>query len=227
VRINRLSAYSLLLAAPVFLSANVIVGLAWSHPSFSWATNNISDLGNVTCGLWDTTRPRQVCSPWHTAMNVSMIATGLLIALGVLLGRQVLGRGTAARATQVLVSAGAGGYVLAGLYPADVNENNHFLAALLLFVVGNAGMLTAAPARRSPLLASMRGVSLLLGLTGVTGTVLFLAQVDLGFSVGGMERVAVFPMLVWTFVAGLQILRGPATNVRSIEPLSTPAAASR
>lgn len=215
MRINRLGAYSLLVAAPVFLSANVIVGLAWSDPSFSWATNNVSDLGNVTCGLWDTTRPRLVCSPWHTAMNVSMVVTGLLIALGVLLGRRVLGDGAAARATQVLVAAGAGGYVLAGLYPADVNENNHFLAALLLFVVGNAGMVIAALARRSPFLASMRGASIILGLTGIAGTVLFFAQADLGFGVGGMERVAVFPMLIWTFVAGLQALRGrSATNVQ-------------
>jgi hypothetical protein len=56
--INRLGAYSWLLATPLFLAANVTTELAWRHPSFSWAANNISDLGNVTCGLWDTTRPR-------------------------------------------------------------------------------------------------------------------------------------------------------------------------
>jgi len=212
VRTTRVSAYGLLLAAPVFLAANVIVGLAWSEPSYSWAVHNISDLGNVTCGVWDTSRPRQVCSPWHTAMNVGMVATGSLVALGVLLGWRVFGRGAAARAAQVLVTAGAAGYVLAGLYPADVDENNHLLAALLIFVLGNAGVVTAALARRSPLLASLRTVSAVLGLTGVTGTVLFLAQVDLGFGVGGMERVAVLPMLIWTFAVGLRSLRNQPTQ---------------
>jgi len=134
--INRLGAYSWLLATPLFLAANVTTGIAWRYPSFSWATNNISDLGNVTCGLWDTTRPREVCSPWHAAMNSSTIATGILLALGVLFTWSAVGGGAATRATQVLTLAGAGGYVLAGAYPADVNENNHFLAALLILRVG-------------------------------------------------------------------------------------------
>lgn len=213
MRINRLGAYSLLLAGPVFLAANVVVGLAWRHPSFSWATNNISDLGNATCGQWDTTRPRQVCSPWHTAMNVSMVCTGLLLALGALLAGWALGRGPAVRATQILVLAGAGGFALAGLYPADVNENNHFLAALLIFALGNAGMVTAALARQSPFLAPMRGLSITLGATAIAGTTLFFAQADLGIGVGGMERVAVFPLLIWVFAVGLRVLRhSPALN---------------
>ncbi|PSK67176.1 hypothetical protein B0E53_00810 [Micromonospora sp. MH33] len=53
---HRLGAACWLLATPLFLAANVVVGLAWRQPPFSWATNNISDLGNVTCGRWDSTR---------------------------------------------------------------------------------------------------------------------------------------------------------------------------
>ena len=62
MRVHRLGVHVWLLAPPLFLSANVITALAWRHPPFSWATNNISDLGNLTCGVWDTTRPREVCS---------------------------------------------------------------------------------------------------------------------------------------------------------------------
>jgi len=207
MRIHRLGSYSWLLAAPLFLAANVISGLAWRHPPFSWAIHNISDLGNVTCGRWDTTRPREVCSPWHVAMNSAMIVTGVLLALGVLLTWSALGRGAATTATRLLALAGAGGYVLAGAYPADVNENNHFLAALLIFVLGNVGMIVAALARRSPVLGAMREDSLALGLTGLAGTVLFLAQVDLGIGVGGMERVAVFPLLAWTVVVAVRVMR--------------------
>lgn len=99
----------------------------------SWSTNNISDLGNVTCGRWDTTRPRAVCSPWHVAMNSAMVSTGVLLALGVFLTWSALGPGIAARTVQLLTFAGASGYVLAGAYPADVNENKHFLGAILIF----------------------------------------------------------------------------------------------
>lgn len=212
--INRLGALFWLLAAPLFLAATVVTALAWQNPSFSWAAHNISDLGNVTCGRWDTTRPREVCSPWHPVMNSAMITTGVLLALGVLLTWSVLGRGAAVRAAQLLTLAGAGGYVLAGAYPADVDENRHFLAALLIFVPGNLGMLLAALARRATVLGAVRWWSLGSGLTGTTGTVLFLARVDLGFGVGGMERVAVFPLLAWTAGVALRVLAAhpPRTN---------------
>ncbi|MFJ8579523.1 DUF998 domain-containing protein [Micromonospora sp. NPDC093277] len=214
MRIDRLGACSWLLATPLFLTANVITGLAWRHPPFSWATNNISDLGNVTCGSWDTTRPREVCSPWHVAMNSAMIVTGLLLALGVLLTWSALGCGAATTAARLPALAGAGGYVLAGAYPADVNENNHFLAALLIFVLGNVGMIVAALARRSPVLSAMRADSLALGLAGLAGTALFLAQVDVGIGVGGMERLAVFPLLAWTALVAIRVIRLPSADTR-------------
>ncbi|MEU1843043.1 hypothetical protein [Micromonospora sediminicola] len=47
---DRIAATCWLLATALFLTANVVVGLAWRHPRFSWAEHNISDLGNVGCG---------------------------------------------------------------------------------------------------------------------------------------------------------------------------------
>ncbi|MEU1688377.1 DUF998 domain-containing protein [Micromonospora sp. NPDC005707] len=204
---DRLGAACWLLAAPVFLAANVVVGLAWRQPPFSWATNNISDLGNVTCGLWDSTRPRPVCSPWHGGMNGAMAATAALLALGALLTWPALGRGVAATASRLLTLAAAAGYALAAAAPADVDENRHFVAALLIFVLGNLGMLVAALAGRSTVLGGMRATSVVLGSTGVAGVVLFLARVDLGIGVGGMERVAVFPLLLWTVLVAVRVVR--------------------
>jgi hypothetical membrane protein len=134
-------------------------------------------------------------------------AVGVLLALGVLLAWSALGRGPAAGVAKLCTLAGATGYVLVGAYPADVNEDNHFLGALLIFVLGNVAMVVAALARRSSVLGGMRPVSLALGLTGVAGTALFLAQVDLGIGIGGMERVAVFPLLAWTSVAAVRDLQ--------------------
>lgn len=212
---DRLGAACWLLATPLFLAANVVVGLAWRQPPFSWATHNISDLGNVTCGLWDSTRPRPVCSPWHDAMNGAMAATGVLLALGVLLTWPALGRGVAATAARLLTLAAAAGYALAAAAPADVDENRHFLAALLIFVAGNLAMPVAALAGRSPALRGMRAASLVLGAAGVAGVVLFLGQVDVGIGVGGMERVAVFPLLVWTVLVGLRVVRAGRTRCLS------------
>ncbi|MET7834867.1 DUF998 domain-containing protein [Micromonospora sediminicola] len=204
---DRIAATCWLLATALFLTANVVVGLAWRHPRFSWAEHNVSDLGNVGCGVWDTTRPRLVCSPWHPVMNAAFVAVGVLLALGVLLARTALGSGRAAGATRWLTLAAAVGYVLAGARPADVDENGHLLAALLIFLCGNAGMLVAATAARAPLLRAMRGASVLLGATGTVGVALFWARVDVGIGVGGMERVAVLPLLGWVTLAGLRLLR--------------------
>ncbi|MGW5015843.1 DUF998 domain-containing protein [Micromonospora chalcea] len=202
---NRLAGACWLLAAVSFLTANVLVGLAWDQPRFSWAEHNISDLGNVTCGVWDTSRPRPVCSPWHAGMNAVFVAAGLLLAVGALLARRALRPGRAATVTVASAVAAGSGYVLAGLYPADVDENLHVLGALLVFALGNAALLAAALGR-SPLLRELRTASAFLGLLGLAGTVLFLARVDAGIGVGGMERVAVFPLFAWVTTAGLRLL---------------------
>jgi hypothetical membrane protein len=188
------------IAGPLFLTANVIVGLAWNRPPYSWATANISDLGNVTCGIWDTSRPRLVCSPWHTSMNVVILLTAALLAAGAVLAW----RGWLARSLLLLTSLG---YALAGFFPADVNENAHVLGALLIMGFGNAGLIAAA-GRFS---GWLRGFTVAMGLIAIAGTVLFFSQQGLGIGVGGMERVAVFPLLIWTTVVGIHWLRGRAT----------------
>lgn len=200
-------------ATPLFLAANVVVGLAWHHPSFSWATNNVSDLGNVHCGTWDTTRPRYVCSPWHTTMDVSMVLTAALLAVGAILTWRACGRGAAVRTAQSLVLLGALGLGAAGARPADVDENTHFLGALLLFCLGNLGLLVAGFARRDTVLGRYRMLSLALGTVAVAGVVLFFAQQGLGLGVGGMERVAAFPLPVWASSVGLLLLRRSRTDV--------------
>jgi hypothetical membrane protein len=202
--VQRIGGYAWVLAAFPFFAANVVAGLAWQYP-------------RLTCGTWDTIRPREVCSPAHLAMNGAMSATGVLLAVGVLLTWTALGRGLATRVAQLLTLAGAGGYILAGIYPADVSENQHFLAGLLIFVLGNIGLLVASLARQRSTLGDLSGFSCLLGLVGLGGTALFFAQVDLGFGVGGMARVAVFPLLIWAIVIGLRLL--DATRTRSSAPI--------
>ncbi|MGC5031521.1 DUF998 domain-containing protein [Micromonospora sp. DT229] len=212
---HRFGSCALLLAGPLFAVGNAVTALAWRQPPFDWRTHNISDLGHVTCGLWDPSRPRQVCSPWHPLMNGTFILTGLLIAVGLLLTWSALGGGLAVRAAQLAALAAAGGYVLVGVYPSDVDENLHVLGAALVFGAGNLAPLLAARPRRAAVPGSVCRLGLVLGLIGLAGTVLFLAQVDLGFGVGGMERVAVYPFLIWLVVLGgwwLSGRRGPSVR---------------
>lgn len=194
------AAWCWIAAAPLFLAANVVAGLPWDPP-YSWATGNISDLGNATCGLWDTTRPRYVCSPWHGFMNTAILLTAVMLAIGAV----SLLRGRLAR---VLLLLTALGYALAALYPADVNENAHFLGALLIMGTGNAGLVIAAFALPAHLRPGrwLRDWTLIMAGIAIVGTVLFFGRLGLGIGVGGMERVAVFPLLIWASVVGLHTL---------------------
>ncbi|MFF0172303.1 MULTISPECIES: DUF998 domain-containing protein [Micromonospora] len=208
-RTGRVGALCLVAAAPVFLVANLVTGLRWQDPTYSWATNNISDLGNVHCGIWDTTRPRYVCSPWHPLMNTAMLATAALLAVGLLLTWRILGRGGVVRSAQALLLLATIGYALAARYPADVDENLHVLGAFLIMGVGNIGLLLAGFAPGSTLLGRWRRLTLAAGLTALVGTVLFAAQQGVGIGVGGMERIAVLPFPLWACCAGVLLAETP------------------
>ena len=232
----RLGAWCWVAAFPVFIGGNVVAGLAWRRPPYSWSADNISDLGNVTCGQWDTSRPRYVCSPWHGLMNAVFIATAVLLAAGVVLAWHEL-------EARILLLSAPIGLALAGLFPADVHLNLHVLGAALLFGVANLGLLAAAirsgrttrrtrswsttrsgttawssdRARfRQPALGRLRPFTLLMALVAIGGTVLFFARQGLGIGLGGMERVAAFPFFVWTMVVGAHLLRERQSNYAAV-----------
>jgi hypothetical membrane protein len=96
---------------------------AWAKP-YSWARNNISDLGNAHCSLQTEPEPepRYICSPEHDLMNVSFIALGALLVVGAALtGGGLWRRGSAATGARLLLAGAGVGFALAGLAPADVN----------------------------------------------------------------------------------------------------------
>lgn len=66
---------------PVLLMVNLLTEAAWPI-NYSWASNNISDLGNVGCGFFDG---REICSPLHLFFNVGVIVLGCLVGAGVVL----------------------------------------------------------------------------------------------------------------------------------------------
>lgn len=202
----RVGAAAWVLVGPLFLLAQLLVQAAWSTP-FSWARNNISDLGNARCQAWgDDTR--YVCSPLHALMNAAFAGTGVIMLVGMVLlwTRPQLGR---SRLAQVLIGLAAAGYLVAGLAPADQHENLHVvLGAVPIFFAGNLGLLRLAVARTA--LPIIRLSALLAGGIGLTATVLFLVHHDLGLGLGGIERVAALPLHGFLLFAGWRLFAGRA-----------------
>lgn len=172
---------------------SVIHGIAesaWARP-YSWARNTVSDLGNAHCALQSEPEPRYVRSPEHSLMNASFITPGALLVGGAALTGGVLWRRSPAAAVARLLLAGAGvGFVLAGPAPADVNENQHVLGALLIMAMGNIGLFPAGFSLAEDVPAPLRWGTCVPGVTAITAFGLFLSHRHLGLGMGGMERVA-------------------------------------
>ncbi|MEU3874247.1 MULTISPECIES: DUF998 domain-containing protein [Streptomyces] len=184
-----------------FFAFHGIVQAAWAEP-YSWARNNISDLGNAHCALQPDPTPRYICSPEHALMNTSFITLGALVAAGALLTGPLWRKNATARTARCLLAAGGAGFVLAGLAPADVNENQHALGALLVMGAGNIGLLLAGSGLSHTVPPLLRRTTGLLGAAAIAAFGLFLSEHYLGLGMGGMERLAAFPLLLWTLTAG-------------------------
>ena len=200
-----------------FFVAQIVVQSAWVAP-FSLTQNFISDLGNTTCGPYPPDSEMYVCSPWHTWMNASFILLGLIILVGARLVHKAFPPGRF-RTTGFLLLALAGvGIIAVGLFPEDVNITYHRLGAAAHFILGNLSMvalgIASGQARRRPVLAVYSMVS---GVVGLLATALFVSEHYLGMGIGGMERLAAYPLPLWLMVAGITLSRkvsAPPPNKR-------------
>ncbi|WP_432989337.1 DUF998 domain-containing protein [Dactylosporangium sp. CA-233914] len=164
----------------------------------------ISDLGNVTCGPFDG---RDICSPAHRVFNIGAILLGCLVAAGAVLVRDAWGNGKPAVLGRLGVLLAALGYVLVGAFPADVNLGMHLLAALFVMPVANIGLLASGLTRRGSTLWEVRWITRTCGIVAFVASYLHFFGPWLGIGKGGMERVAVFTLIVWCGGIGIFLLR--------------------
>lgn len=204
-----------IVGAVQFFVVHCVVESAWRRP-YSWAENNISDLGNLGCGPQAEPELRYVCSPQHSLMNASFVATGVLLIAGVVWTYGVWGRRPGGLWARALLAGAGAGFVLVGLAPADAKENLHVLGALLIMGTGNLGLLLAGfGAAQQGVLHGLRWVTRLLGVLAIGAACLHLSHHYLGLGMGGMERIAAFPILLWTLTLGAVGLYGAGLTPRS------------
>ncbi|MEV0976566.1 DUF998 domain-containing protein [Streptomyces sp. NPDC049915] len=205
-----------------FFVIHWIAESAWARP-YSWARNNLSDLGNAHCALQSEPEPRYICSPEHGLMNVSFVALGVLLVVGAALTGGVLwDRGRAAAVARLLLASAGMGFVLTGLAPADVNENQHVLGALFIMGAGNIGLVVAGFGLAEHVPTPLRWGTSLLGVTAITAFGLFLSHHYLGLGMGGMERVAALPFLFWALAVGAHGLIPRAGRIQEAAPVERP-----
>lgn len=217
----RLGAVVWILALQFFVVQGIVQS-AWTTP-FSLSHNMISDLGRETCGpLRRGPEIEVACSPWHALMNASIILNGLLIPLGAVLTRRLWPSCRPMTVALAMIALTAPGHVMVGLWPSDTGPTMHLLGAGSILALGNPGMILAGYAawgeRRKQALASI-----LLGLTGIAGTIAFMWMLDPGLGLGGLERVAFYPLTIWCGIQGISMLRSP---LPALEPRAAAGPAS-
>jgi hypothetical membrane protein len=195
-----------IVATVQFVVAMAVTQIGYGS-SYSLTQNYISDLGANLCGVFSG---RYICSPWHLVFDASAVLFGLLVILGVILVRTGFPpRGTRTVGLGLLAIAAAGS-IGVGLSPETYNLTVHSLSAAIAFVVGGVSLIVLGIAMfRDTRWDGFRAYTMLSGLVGLVAFALFEAKAYGPLGVGGMERLIVAPVLLWTVVVGLHLVRIP------------------
>lgn len=203
-RQTRVGALLWILAVQFFV-VQVIAQLAWTTP-FSLADNFISDLGNTICSYYPPESSSYVCSPSHRLMNLSFVALGFTRILGTMLAR---GAFPPSRITGVglgLFGLSGLGAIVVGLFPENVNGDWHRAGAGLDLVGGNLGIALLGVVLLRGQAAALGGYSIVSGVVGLIALWLFMSGRYFGLGIGGMERLAAYPISLWMIVAGFYLI---------------------
>jgi hypothetical membrane protein len=185
-----------------FFIVQVVVQAAWTTP-FSLATNFISDLGNTVCANYPIDSQSYVCSPRHGLMNLSFITLGITRVGGTILLWSAFPRSWLSRASLGLIALSGIGAILVGLYPENVDIGWHRIGAGLDLIFGNLGIALLGVALVLGRRAGIGGYSIVSGVVGLIALWLFLSDRYFGLGIGGMERLAAYPISVWMIVFGI------------------------
>jgi len=177
---------SKLAGALIFVaSAQFIVALVVAeafYPGYSVAQNYISDLG-ATCRATCT-----VVQPTATIFNSSVTLLGLLV----LVSSYFIQRGFRSRVFTFFVVMTGIGATGVGVFPETAGVI-HDIVSLITFVF--AGLSAVASYRLQKAPSSYFFV--LLGLITLLALALYVSDIFLGLGPGGMERMIVYPALIW------------------------------
>jgi hypothetical membrane protein len=150
------------------------------YPGYSVSMNYISDLGVGRTAI---------------IFNSSIIVMGLLLIIASALLTQ---QSKALATTIALTGIGAAGV---GIFPETVHPF-HLIFALIAFLFASISSYPAARISRSP------GKALwpVLGTMGLIALALYITGTYLGLGPGGMERMIVYPNLLWALGFGTELM---------------------
>ncbi|VVB61958.1 Uncharacterised protein [uncultured archaeon] len=165
----------------IIASSQFILGLIVAealYPGYSISTNYISDLG---------------IGPSSTVFNVSIFLIGLLS----IIGAYFLQRAFHHKEVTISLTIAALAAMGVGIFTEN-SEPMHMLVSLLVFLFGGLSAIFSYRLMKNP----FNIIVILLGLMSLLMLIFFIGNFYLGLGVGGMERMIVYPILIWMIGSG-------------------------
>jgi hypothetical membrane protein len=214
------------IASVQYLVLEAVAASAWHHPTYSYAVDFISDLGNPVPG--DVFQGRTIDSPMHLAMDAAFIAQGtLFIAAALMLYPMYRAPGRRLGRTLLTLAILHGiGVILVGFFhESSAALTNgvivvHSIGAATTIVTGNVIAITVAiHGRRLAAPTWHRILGVTLGVLGLAAFVLLQVDHTLYVAAGGIpERIAVYTILAWEAVTGIVLLASRTAKITQQAP---------
>ena len=155
------------------------------YPGYSISKNYISDLG---------------VGPSAMVFNASIFLLGSLM----IVGTYFLQRAFNVKILTVLLTLAALGSMGVGIFTENI-EPMHGIVALIVFLFGGLSAIYSYKLMKLPFSL----INVLLGLMSLLASVLYIVNQYLGLGAGGMERIIVYPILIWTIGFGGYLIAFP------------------
>lgn len=173
------------------------------YPDYSTSQNYISDLG-ATCIMSSGTCT--VVQPSAFIFNGSTIVLGILVVISAYYLQKAFGQ----KIFSLFILLAGIGTTGVGVFP-ETTGIIHIAVAFVAFIFMGLAAITSYRIVQSPL----NYFSVILGILSLVAMVLFISGNNLGLGVGGIERIIVYPVLVWGLAfAGFLITRCTETTHR-------------
>ncbi len=166
--------------------------------SYSFQNNTISNLGD----------PSLVAFPYYWMLNLSAIALGVLVLVGLMAMRRGVPPGTFGRLGVIAYALVGMGAIGVGIFNEHLNYPIHISAASLAFIAAGFTLLFVGLAGRADPRWQAWTIPSIAGFF-VTAIALVMFGFNLSWLLGhgGWERLIVAPALLWVIVVGIKFLR--------------------
>jgi hypothetical membrane protein len=170
------------------------------YPGYSVSGNYISDLG-ATCpesSAWtNVAGPCVIQQPTANIFNGSVFLLGVLLVLAAYVFWRHLGW----KVFSVLILVTGIGAMGVGVFP-ETAPLAHEITSDITFIFAAISAIWAYRLTKVP----MNYFSVILGLVSLAAMVLFTAGNTVGLGVGGIERMIVYPVILWAVGFGVYVM---------------------